>query len=117
MQRCIYIKLVLWYHLQSCSILTFHSTIIAYRFSDGGRYEGEWINGRYEGRGRCEWHDGRIYEGEWKAGMAHGVGVETYPDGRIRHSGKWIKDEPIREQRMLEYMVIYSWELFNFTTS
>ena len=55
------------------------------------------MNGRYEGRGRCEWHDGRIYEGEWKAGMAHGVGVETYPDGRIRHSGKWIKDEPIRE--------------------
>jgi hypothetical protein len=27
--------------------------------------------------------------------MAHGVGVETYPDGRIRHSGKWINDEPI----------------------
>lgn len=82
-------------------ILTFHfipcNKTLAYRFSDGGRYEGDWVNGRYEGSGRCEWHDGRIYEGEWKAGMAHGVGVETYPDGRIRHSGMWIKDEPIRE--------------------
>lgn len=78
------------------SLHSSHKT--AYRFSDGGRYEGDWINGRYEGIGRCEWSDGRIYEGEWKTGMAHGVGVETYPDGSIRHSGKWIEDEPIRDE-------------------
>jgi hypothetical protein len=34
-----------------------------YIFShNGGRYEGNWVNGRYEGYGECTWKDGRRYK-------------------------------------------------------
>ena len=33
---------------------------------DGGKYEGEWLNNRANGKGQF-WHaDGDIYEGNWK---------------------------------------------------
>jgi MORN repeat len=86
-----------------------------YKFSDGGRYEGSWWDGRYSGFGICAWEDGRCYKGyvlciqlsdslmrwwamhyrEWLNGMAHGKGVETFPDGTIRHDGQWVEDEPV----------------------
>lgn len=84
-----------------------------YKFSDGGRYEGSWKDGRYSGFGICAWEDGRCYKGcvflalsgsasltfmvlsEWLNGMAHGKGVETFPDGTIRHDGQWVEDEPV----------------------
>ncbi len=31
----------------------------------GSRYEGEWVRGRREGRGRMERDDGTCYDGEW----------------------------------------------------
>ena len=34
-----------------------------YKFSDGGRYEGSWRDGRYSGFGTCSWEDGRCYKG------------------------------------------------------
>ena len=34
-----------------------------YKFSDGGRYEGSWRDGRYSGFGICSWEDGRCYKG------------------------------------------------------
>jgi len=33
-----------------------------FKFSDGGRYIGDWVNGRFEGYGECYWRDGRIYK-------------------------------------------------------
>lgn len=33
---------------------------------DGSKYEGYFIEGRREGRGRFTSSDGDIYEGEWK---------------------------------------------------
>lgn len=34
-----------------------------YFFSDGTIYSGEWVNGRIEGKGVCEWTDGKKYDG------------------------------------------------------
>jgi MORN repeat len=34
-----------------------------YKFSDGGKYEGSWRDGRYSGFGICSWEDGRCYKG------------------------------------------------------
>ena len=32
---------------------------------DNGKYEGQFLNGKFNGRGRFTFPDGDIYEGEW----------------------------------------------------
>jgi hypothetical protein len=38
-------------------------------------YEGEWVNGKHQGRGKKLWRDNLWYEGEWYEGMMHGEGI------------------------------------------
>jgi hypothetical protein len=63
----------------------------------GGRYEGQWKDGRYDGQGTCQWDDGRRYEGEWKNGMYHGRGTETDAAGRVTHSGLWSNNKTVAD--------------------
>ena len=36
-------------------------------YSDGGYYEGDWRDGKMEGKGKLYFPDGKIaYDGEWK---------------------------------------------------
>ena len=44
-------------------------------WSDGRKYEGDYVNDRKEGFGVFTFRDGRIYEGEWINGRQHGKGV------------------------------------------
>ena len=37
-------------------------------FTDGSRYEGEWIEDRISSRGTLSVLDGKSYKGEWKEG-------------------------------------------------
>ncbi len=45
------------------------------RQPDGGRYEGEWRDGRRHGWGTFVHPDGYRFEGEWKEGNRHGKGT------------------------------------------
>ena len=46
-----------------------------------GVYEGEYIDGRKEGKGKFWYVDGTVYEGQWRNNEKHGKGKETYSDG------------------------------------
>ena len=49
-----------------------------YIYSDGVRYDGEYLADKKEGYGVYYWTDGRKYEGWWHKGKQHGLG--TYID-------------------------------------
>ncbi|KAG0497532.1 hypothetical protein HPP92_002223 [Vanilla planifolia] len=50
-----------------------------YNFFGKGRYEGDWIDGQYDGYGVEKVGEG--YAGEWVGGQSHGRGVQTCSDG------------------------------------
>ena len=52
-----------------------------YTWSDGEKYEGEWVNGKRNGQGTLTWSDGRKYEGEFKDGERKGHGTFTSFEG------------------------------------
>jgi len=60
--------------------------------SIGGRYEGEWKEGRRHGVGVRHWSDGGHYEGGWSEDYLHGEGLFCSKDGR-RFQGSWTKRE------------------------
>jgi len=51
------------------------------QFSNKGRYEGQYENGFFSGKGLYMWPDGRKYEGQWTRGIRQGEGVLTFPSG------------------------------------
>ena len=66
------------------------------RFYQEGRYEGQLVNGKREGKGKFYYlnddeYMGKIYEGEWKNDKREGRGIETWPDGE-RFEGYFIND-------------------------
>ena len=85
-----------------------------YTFPDGGRYDGEWLDGKKNGHGVYiapngvrmdgEWQDNRMighgvmtlpdstrYEGEFLDGKMNGHGVMTLADGE-RYEGEWLNN-------------------------
>lgn len=52
-------------------------------YSDGGRYEGDWVEGKREGKGRMTWADGRMYNGQWKGDVREGHGMEENQKGDV----------------------------------
>lgn len=52
-------------------------------YDDGDVYEGEWEDGRFNGKGKLTYSDGGVYEGEWKDGSFNGKGKLTYPNGVV----------------------------------
>ena len=51
-------------------------------------YEGEWVEGKREGKGRLTLKDGSVYEGEFKSGLKEGKGKLVYPSGNY-YDGIW----------------------------
>eukprot|EP00347_Sterkiella_histriomuscorum_P007783 403347577 len=56
--------------------------------SNGDMYCGEYQNGKRHGLGTWYWRNGNIYEGYWKYGNKHGEGVFKYANGNIA-KGTW----------------------------
>ena len=56
------------------------------------RYEGEFKQGQYHGKGRYIFEDGETYEGNWKMGKKHGRGVISYPRNGVRFEGLFEND-------------------------
>lgn len=48
-----------------------------YRWPEGGKYIGEYINNVKEGKGTFYWTNGRVYDGEFSDGKPHGKGIIT----------------------------------------
>jgi hypothetical protein len=45
-----------------------------FNFANGNVYEGDFVNGIFEGRGRYKF-EGGFYEGDWASGRYHGKGL------------------------------------------
>ena len=73
-----------------------NGNIINYKFKtetyNNGRYEGQFRNGKREGKGIYYYNDGNRYEGDWKNGIKEGKGIYYYNDGN-RYEGYWKNDK------------------------
>jgi hypothetical protein len=61
-------------------------------YEDGRRYEGNWINGRYHGKGYTCFASGDFYTGDYKSDHMHGQGTYCWKDGRA-YAGEFCEDE------------------------
>ena len=59
-----------------------------YKFPAGGKYIGEWKNGKRHGQGTSTYFDGSKYVGEYKNDERDGTGTHISPDGK-KYVGKW----------------------------
>ena len=68
-------------------------------YSNGNiKYDGDWINDKYEGNGKYIWENGEYYIGQWKNGLSHGKGIEYYSNGKIKYEGDWVDDKFVGNQ-------------------
>ena len=67
-------------------------------YSNGDRYEGDFIDGQMGGLGALTEFDGRRFEGEWVADRRCGLGAQWDQAGKIVACGRWTKDKMV-EQR------------------
>ncbi|KAL2467720.1 histone H3 K4-specific methyltransferase SET7/9 family protein [Forsythia ovata] len=59
-----------------------------YNYFVNGRYEGDWIDGRYDGYGIESWAKGSRYRGQYRQGLRHGYGVYKFYTGDT-YTGQW----------------------------
>lgn len=59
-----------------------------YNYYVNGRYEGDWIDGRYDGYGIEIWARGSKYRGQYRQGLRHGYGVYRFYTGDS-YAGEW----------------------------
>ncbi|CAN4078105.1 unnamed protein product [Withania somnifera] len=70
------------FHKGKCS----GSGVYYYRLN--GRYEGDWIDGKYDGYGVETWSKGSRYRGQYRQGLRHGVGMYRSYSGDL-YAGEW----------------------------
>ncbi|XP_060198057.1 uncharacterized protein LOC132627025 [Lycium barbarum] len=59
-----------------------------YNYFVNGRYEGDWIDGKYDGYGIESWARGSKYRGQYRQGLRHGYGVYKFYTGDT-YAGQW----------------------------
>ncbi|XP_050364916.1 uncharacterized protein LOC126783482 [Argentina anserina] len=59
-----------------------------YNYFVNGRYEGDWIDAKYDGYGIESWARGSRYKGQYTQGSRHGYGVYRFYTGDS-YSGEW----------------------------
>ena len=59
-----------------------------YYYSMSGRYEGDWVEGKYDGFGVETWARGSRYRGQYRQGLRHGFGVYRFYTGDV-YAGEW----------------------------
>ena len=62
-------------------------------WENGGRYDGEWCDGKANGHGVMEYANGDRYEGKWKDGCRFGQGTHHFKDGGV-YEGQWRNAAP-----------------------
>ncbi|KAL6985864.1 hypothetical protein U1Q18_019237 [Sarracenia purpurea var. burkii] len=59
-----------------------------YYYYMSGRYEGDWVNDKYDGYGVETWAKGSRYRGQYQQGLRHGFGVYRFYTGDV-YAGEW----------------------------
>ncbi|KAK1631318.1 hypothetical protein QYE76_005633 [Lolium multiflorum] len=59
-----------------------------YNFFGKGKYEGDWVDGKYDGYGIESWARGSRYRGQYRQGLRHGHGVYRFYSGDC-YAGEW----------------------------
>ncbi|KAJ0251246.1 Uncharacterized protein HA466_0136060 [Hirschfeldia incana] len=59
-----------------------------YYYSMKGKYEGDWVDGKYDGFGVETWAKGSRYRGQYRQGMRHGGGIYRFYTGDV-YAGEW----------------------------
>lgn len=67
-------------------------------YNDGSKYEGDFSNGKKEGKGTYTWgkfskYPGYKYTGDWKEDKKEGKGTYFYPNGDIQYEGDFVNDQ------------------------
>ncbi|KAJ6729943.1 PHOSPHATIDYLINOSITOL-4-PHOSPHATE 5-KINASE RELATED [Salix viminalis] len=57
-------------------------------YSNGDVYEGDWVDGKYDGYGVETWARGSRYRGQYRQGLRHGFGVYRFYTGDV-YAGEW----------------------------
>ncbi|KAK8944144.1 hypothetical protein KSP39_PZI008073 [Platanthera zijinensis] len=63
-----------------------------YYYHKSGKYEGDWIDAKYDGHGVETWTKGSKYKGQYKKGLRHGFGVYRYHTGDL-YAGEWLNGQ------------------------
>ncbi|XP_058097181.1 phosphatidylinositol 4-phosphate 5-kinase 5-like [Magnolia sinica] len=63
-----------------------------YNYFVNGRYEGDWVDGRYDGYGIESWARGSRYRGQYRKGLRHGFGVYRFYTGDS-YAGEWFNGQ------------------------
>ncbi|KAG0478158.1 hypothetical protein HPP92_012877 [Vanilla planifolia] len=63
-----------------------------YNFFGQGRYEGDWVDGQYDGYGIERWAKGSRYRGQYRLGLRHGFGVYRFYNGDS-YAGVWVRGQ------------------------
>ncbi|CAA0840841.1 Histone H3 K4-specific methyltransferase SET7/9 family protein [Striga hermonthica] len=59
-----------------------------YNYMINGRYEGDWVDGKYDGFGIESWARGSRFKGQYRHGLRHGYGVYRFYTGDT-YAGEW----------------------------
>lgn len=59
---------------------------------DGSRYEGQFVNGRFEGEGKVFFGEELDYAGQFRNGLRHGQG-KAWANGHV-YEGEWVNGRP-----------------------
>ncbi|GMN48285.1 hypothetical protein TIFTF001_017469 [Ficus carica] len=59
-----------------------------YYYYMSGRYEGNWVDEKYDGYGVETWARGSRYRGQYRQGLRHGFGVYRFYTGDV-YAGEW----------------------------
>lgn len=59
-----------------------------FKWKDGKKYVGGYVQDAREGYGEFTWPDGRVYKGGWQKGKQHGEGTLSGPKGEFV-KGNW----------------------------
>ena len=70
-----------------------HGKGIIYYKNGNIKYEGDFINDKYEGNGKYIYESGYYYICEWLNGNRYGKGIIYYKNGNIRYEGDFINGE------------------------
>lgn len=63
-----------------------------YFFYLSGKYEGDWVDGKFDGYGVETWARGSCYRGQYRCGLREGYGVYRFYTGDV-YSGEWSKGQ------------------------
>ncbi|KAJ9556123.1 hypothetical protein OSB04_010737 [Centaurea solstitialis] len=63
-----------------------------YYYNLNGRYEGDWVDQKYDGYGVETWAKGSRYRGQYRKGLRHGYGIYRFYTGDV-YGGEWFKGQ------------------------